>query len=62
MFLKDPMPYLPTTLKQRGYFAESRPNGRWLVKGRGIRREMSFEELHALLNPPRRQKVEAPKQ
>jgi len=53
-------PYLPTTLKQRGYFAESRPNGRWLVKGRGIRREMSFEEFHALLNPPRRQKAEAP--
>ena len=53
-------PFLPTTIRQRGYFAESRPDGRWFVKGRGLRRTMSFEELHALLNPPPRRKPEAP--
>ncbi|KAF1049347.1 hypothetical protein [Xylophilus sp.] len=48
--------FYPTTLKSRGYYATSRPDGRWLVKGRGIRRVVTFEELQALLNPPKKAK------
>ncbi|MDM0006466.1 hypothetical protein QTI51_09500 [Variovorax sp. J22G73] len=46
--------FLPTTLKSRGYYATSRPDGRWLVKGRGMRRVCTFEELQYLLNPPKK--------
>ena len=56
------MQFMPTTLKSRGYYAESREDGKWIVRGRGPRRVVTFDELHALLNPPKRQKAEAPKQ
>jgi hypothetical protein len=46
--------FMPTTIKSRGYYATSREDGRWLVKGRGLRRVMSYEEMHAIFNPPPR--------
>lgn len=53
------MPFLPTTIKSRGYFAESRPDGRWNLKGRGQRRTVTFTELQAIFNPPPRKRPEA---
>lgn len=53
------MSFLPTTIKSRGYFATSRQDGRWDLKGRGQRRTVTFTELQALLNPPPRKRPEA---
>lgn len=53
------MPFLPTTIKSRGYYAESREDGRWNLKGRGQRRIVTFDELRAILNPPPRKRQEA---
>ncbi|SEJ84891.1 hypothetical protein [Achromobacter sp. NFACC18-2] len=39
------------TIKARGYFAQSRPDGKVVVKGRGPRRVMTLEEFAALLQP-----------
>lgn len=39
------------TVKARGYFAQSRPDGKVIVKGRGPRRVMTLEEFAALLQP-----------
>ena len=56
------MPFMPTQLKSRGYYAESREDGKWIVRGRGPRRVCTFEQLQDLLNPPRKTPVEAVKQ
>lgn len=54
------MPFLPTTIKSRGYYFTSQANGRWFARGRGLRREVSVEELQALLNPPPRKRKAQP--
>lgn len=42
--------YIPTTIKFRGYFAESREDGRWTLRGRGQRSIVTHEELLGKLN------------
>lgn len=54
--------FLPTTLKYRGYFAQSRPDGRWTLKGRGQRSVVTHAELLGLLHAPKRKQPGAPKQ
>jgi hypothetical protein len=49
------MTFLPSTIKAKGYFATTRPDGKLLVKGRGERRVLTPEQFALLLNPPKRE-------
>lgn len=47
--------FLPDTIKAKGYFATTRPDGKLTVKGRGKYQVLTREEFGALLNPPKRE-------